>query len=91
MQEDQPITMTQRELKMLMRDTVNETLLSLGIEYTNPIEMQKDFKSIRDFRVAQEEIKSEGRKYLVYVFLTGVAALLWLGFKEQIVSFFIIK
>ena len=68
----------------IIRTTVRETLLSLGLDMSDPIQIQKDFQHLRDWREASESIKKKGILTLVTVIATGGASLLWVALKSFI-------
>ena len=69
----------QREL---IKETVHETLLSLGLEIDDPIKMQKDFQHLREWREASESLKSHGLTTLVGILLAGMIGAIWIGIKN---------
>jgi hypothetical protein len=71
----------QREL---VKQTVHETLLSLGLEIDDPIKMQKDFQHLREWREASETLKSHGLTTLVGILLAGLLGAIWLGIKNTL-------
>lgn len=73
--------MGQEEIKELVAETVRQTLLQLGIDSANPIEMQRDFQHLREWRTAGTELKRKGMLALMGIFFSGVITLLVLGFK----------
>lgn len=78
--------LTQAEAQELIRATVRETFLMLGVKVDDPIEVQKDFQHLRDWRCTTDSIKSKGMLTLVGLAASGLAAALWLGFKELLRS-----
>ena len=75
-------TLTKEEMQEIVRETVSQTLTQLGVDTSSPLEMQRDFQHLRDWRMAQEVIRNKGYMALVTVLVTGTAGLLWLGFKN---------
>lgn len=75
------VTLTQEQLKGVIHDSVTETLTRLGMDHSNPFEMQRDFQHLRDWRLSSESIKKKGMVAMIGVALSGVLALLWVGFK----------
>jgi hypothetical protein len=71
------------EIKTLVTRTVKETLTTIGLDVTNPIELQKDFQAIREFRETFNSAKK--RAILTFIGLVVVAATsaLWIGLKSQ--------
>lgn len=72
------------EVEDLVTRAVRQTLLQLGVDSSNPLEMQQDFQHLRAWRTAQKEIKSKGLLAIIGVLASGVLALLLLGFREWI-------
>lgn len=76
------IHMTPDELREMIRETVRETFLTLGVKVDDPIEVQKDFQHLREWRQTTDSIKSKGLLTMVGVMLSGIAAAVWLGVKQ---------
>lgn len=81
---DENIVLTSDELKCIVQETVRETLLTLGIDHDDPLEMQRDFQHVRSLRLATENIQKKGLLTLVGILATGLAAAAWLGFKSAV-------
>ena len=78
--------MSPEESKRLIKEVVNEVLLSLGVDNNDHIEMQKDFQCLRDFRESTEKVKSIGLGTALTIAISGILAILWLGFKQSILG-----
>ncbi len=78
------ITLTESQLKELIHDTVNETLTKLGVEVEHPINMQADFRAIREWREASTLIRKKGLATFIGILVTGLCAMLWLGLKDYL-------
>lgn len=74
--------MTRDELRELIAETVRETLLQMGADPTDPLEMQRDFQHLRQWRRSGEELRSKGTLALLGIFLSGVAGLIAVGFRD---------
>jgi hypothetical protein len=74
--------MTDKELKELVSQTVRDTLLTLGVQHSEPIEMQKDFQHLREVRVSTEAIKRKGMLTLVGIFMLSIVSAVMLALKE---------
>jgi hypothetical protein len=72
------------ELKDIVAESVRQTLMQLGIASNDPIEMQKDMQHLREWRQTMDSVKSKGMLTIMTMFCTGIAAALWLGFKELV-------
>ena len=77
-----PIKLSNRELDDMIKVTVQHTLTHIGIRHDDPIEMQKDFQHLRDWRKSTEEVKRKGMLTMVGVFITSMVAVIVLGIKE---------
>lgn len=70
------------DIKTLVAEAVKQTLIQIGIDHSNPIEMQQDFQHLRAWRKSGQELKTKGMLALLGIFLTGFGGLLLLGLKE---------
>ncbi len=79
------ITLTHEQIQALVRETVrqtvNETFIRLGVEVDDPIEMQKDFLHLRDWRVTTDSVKSKTIMTMLGLIVTGGIAAFVIGFK----------
>lgn len=80
-QEHQFQNLTPEEAKTLIREAVRETFLMLGVKVDDPIEVQKDFQHLREWRNTTESIKTKGMLTLVGIVVSGLVAAAWMGFK----------
>ena len=76
--------MNEFEAKQLIVATVEETLTKIGIDHEDPIEMQKDFQHLREWREAATAMKKKGMITAVGVIVTGVLAAIWLAIREYL-------
>jgi hypothetical protein len=73
--------MTEHELKKIVAEAVSETLLQLGIDATDPVEMQKDMAHLRAWRESVATVKQQSLVTAVGILVAGALGLLWLAFK----------
>lgn len=52
--------MTHDDLRKLIAEAVRETLVQMGADPSNPIEMQRDFQHLRQWRTAGEDLRAKG-------------------------------
>ena len=78
----QPVVLTREELRQVVKESVHETLTTIGVDPSNPIEMQKDFQHLREWRESMKTIKNRSMLTIVGVVTTGIIAALWIGFKD---------
>lgn len=76
------IELTDNELREMIRVTVHDTLTHIGVQHSEPLEMQKDFQHLRDWRESTEGVKRKGMMTLVAIFVTSAVAIFVLGIKE---------
>ncbi len=76
--------MTKQEIRKIVSDTVRETLIELGIAHDDPLEMQRDFQHLREWRLATAMIRRKGILTVLGLIIAGAAAALWIGFKQMI-------
>ena len=65
-------SLTDSELRSVIRLTVNDTLTQLGVDFDKPLEMQKDFQHLREMRTSTEAMKRKGMLTLMGVFIMGI-------------------
>lgn len=75
--------MTRRDdIKDIVSSAVHETLLQIGVNSKDPIEMQHDFQHLRQWRKSGEELRRKGMLVLLGLFLTGLVSLILVGIKD---------
>lgn len=74
--------MTREEVREIIKDTVTETLISLGIDAANPTEMQRDFQFVRSTRKSSESMKTKILMVILGAVMTGLVAAAWNGIKD---------
>ncbi|HHW65649.1 MAG TPA: hypothetical protein GX403_17175 [Rhodocyclaceae bacterium] len=74
--------MTRDELRELIAETVRETLTQMGADPAHPLEMQRDFQHLRQWRRSGEELRSKGTLALLGIFLSGTVALMLVGLRD---------
>ncbi len=71
--------MSEQELEALLEKTVRRTLVSIGIDVDHPVEMQRDFNFVREWRSSVKAIRRNSILTAIGVVVTGSLGLLWLG------------
>lgn len=74
-------SLTRDQTRDLIAESVRQTLIQLGVESENPLEMQRDFQHLRNWRKSGEEIKRKSLMVVIGTFLTGLIGLIWLGIR----------
>lgn len=80
--EKQLQNLTPEEARALIREAVRETFLMLGVKVDDPIEVQKDFQHLRDWRQTTESIKSKSITTVLGLMVAGAVGAFWVGFKD---------
>jgi len=73
--------MTEHEIRIIVAETVAETLTRLGIDAANPKDMQADFQHLRDWRESVKTVKRQSLITAVGILTAGVLGLIWLAIK----------
>ncbi len=84
MDQDRVVHLTEEQLKQLLSEAVTEAFLKLGVDATDPLEMQKDFLHLREWREATDALQKRGLMVILATLVAGGMAALWLGFKDMI-------
>ena len=78
------VVLSHEELESLIRKTVDETLTSIGLDHKNPIELQRDFQALREWRQAMQDVRKKTIITLIGILVTGFAAAVWIGLKSML-------
>lgn len=84
MAEEKVLNLSESELKRIVSEGVTEAFLRLGVDSTNPTEMQADFRHLREWRQTTSALKRHGLLTLIGIFIAGAIAAIWLGFQAAI-------
>jgi len=76
--------LTREDVNVVVRQTVRETLTSMGIDAADPLEMQRDFQTLRDWRRASNAVRSKGLLTLISILTAGLIGALWIGVRSVI-------
>lgn len=60
---------------------VKETLLKLGVDSDDPLEVQRDFQHLREWRTSINTVKKQGLVTAVGIITAGILGAAWLAFK----------
>ncbi len=77
--------MNEKEVRLVVKETVKETLLELGIAHESQkdaIEMQADFKHLRSWRKAVEAVRRRIVLTVITVLITGLIGLVYTVFTK---------
>lgn len=70
------------DLDAVVRHSVRETLLQMGLVTTSDTDMretQKDFAYLRELRVGSQAMKNKGILAVIGIVVTALATLIWIG------------
>lgn len=79
--------LTQQQVREIVRQTVHETLTSMGLDVTDPqqvIEAQADFAYVRSARKGSEEISKWAKRGIVGAAVSAFVYMLSHGFVDGI-------
>jgi len=80
------LQLTDDQLKRIVQDSVRETLVRLGVDAENPLEMQRDFQHLRDWRMTVTSVRSKSLLTMTGIIVAGLVGLFWLGFRENLMD-----
>jgi len=69
-------------MQPVIAETVKQTLIQLGIDNSDPLEMQRDFQHLRDWRRSVEDLKRKSLLTMIGIVVTGAVGLLLVGLRE---------
>lgn len=71
--------MTENDMKKLVAETVAETLLKLGIDTDDPLELQKDMQHLRAWRESMATVRRQSLITAIGILTAGVLGLIWMA------------
>ena len=87
---DKTVTLTRAELRQITKEAaleaVGEMLTKLGIQHEQPLEMQRDFQFIRDWRLSSESVKVKAFIAAVTILISGLAGAAWMGLRALLMK-----
>tara|TARA_R110002153_G_scaffold54447_2_gene151669 strand:- start:3415 stop:3705 length:291 start_codon:yes stop_codon:yes gene_type:complete len=78
-----PATMNMQDV---VRTAVQETLVTMGMDVSDPLALQQDMAFLREMRQATAAVKSKGMLLMVGLILSSLAAAAWMGIKASVQS-----
>lgn len=76
-----PEYLTKDDAKDLIKRTVKETLTTMGVDTSDPLEMQRDFQALRDWRRATCSIRKWTMMTIITTFVGGLITIIVIGIK----------
>lgn len=74
-------SLSKDELENVVSKGIQKAFVAFGIATDHPLEMQKDFAFLRSLRNGVEGIRSHTLRVICGTIVTGLIALIWLGYK----------
>lgn len=74
--------MSEDDLKKIVKDSVGEVFLSLGVDISEPeavLALQDDFRHLREWRESTKAFRRHGALAIIGIAVSGVCALVWMG------------
>jgi hypothetical protein len=75
---------TTEQLEALVSRGVEQAFVRLGIQVDDPIEMQRDFQHLREWRMSMQLVKRRSIIGALGLVAAGLGTLFWLGIKAFI-------
>ena len=76
--------MTESEIEGIVSKAVAQTLIQLGVDSADPLQMQKDFAHLRQSRIARESVSRKALLTVVGVMITGALGAIVLGIQDML-------
>jgi hypothetical protein len=67
------------EFRDHVEEAIKDAFTKLGLDVSNPLEAQRDFQHLRDWRLSMRSIKQKGILTIVGIAVTGAVAYWWVG------------
>ncbi len=70
----------------VVRTAVQETLITLGMDASDPISLQQDMHFVREMRQTSEKLRSKSLLVLTGLLITALLGAVWLGIKASVLA-----
>jgi hypothetical protein len=84
LREDDITRLLKEDIRRVIKETVLETMLVLGIDASHPIEFQNDMRTLREWRLSSKVVRRGLIMGVIVTILSGAMAAVWIGFKSLI-------
>lgn len=71
-------------IETIVKKTVHETLLQLGLDADDPLELQADFGHLRKSRKSAEQLRGRSMWLVIATAIAGFLSAAWTGFQQLI-------
>lgn len=68
----------------VVRTAVQETLITLGMDASDPMSLQQDMHFVREMRQTSEKLRSKGLLVMVGLLVSALLGAVWLGIKSSL-------
>jgi len=76
--------LTEEDIERITAKTIEATFTRLGIDISDPMETQRDFQHLRDWRVSIKAVKRKGVLAAVSFLTVATLGAMFMGVKTQI-------
>ena len=73
--------MNETDIKAIVKTSVHETLIALGVDVDDPMQVQRDFAALRSWRTSLETVRKQGLIAAVGILVAGFMGLLWVALR----------
>lgn len=73
--------MNEQEIRKIVAEAVAETLTRLGIEASEPLEVQKDMQHLREWRESIATVKRQSLITAIGILVAGALGIVWMAVK----------
>jgi len=73
--------MNETDIKSIVKTSVHETLIALGIDVDDPMQVQRDFAALRSWRTCLETVRKQGLIAAVGILVAGFMGLVWVALR----------
>jgi hypothetical protein len=72
-------TLTKEEIRQIVSDGVQDAFVKMGIQVDDPLEMQRDFQHLREWRQSLEQVRQKSIMAAVGLVVAGALSVAWMG------------
>jgi hypothetical protein len=72
-------TLPKEEIRQIVSDGVQDAFVKMGIQVDDPLEMQRDFQHLREWRQSLEQVRQKSIMAAVGLVVAGALSVAWMG------------
>lgn len=76
--------LSSEEVRVIVKEAVKETLVSIGVDVDDATEVQKDMAYIRQFRKGSQSLRGNIIRTIVTILIPATLYLMWEAFKSSV-------